>query len=281
MVLFLLLGVIWAIVLVPPWLQSRREARPIASIMSFRSQLWSLERATPHYGADAYGSYGDDAYDDTYGSDTYASTPTRRGVGDDTGESPRLHAFEPGRASPRRANSAPSRCPGRRADGRVARRRAMAYRRRLSLPCSCWRRSPRWCRRVAGRSVADRRPGGGDAARAYLGLLIRLGRQHAERSQKVRYLRRSGASPVGRRDHGTALPSPEGDRGRAIARLIAWSPDRTPARPGCVGHSAAMLRSGHLPARRAVGAATVRYAYGRLYLGPPGRGLTSRPDRSG
>ena len=30
---FLLLGVIWAAVLLPPWLQSRREARPIASMM--------------------------------------------------------------------------------------------------------------------------------------------------------------------------------------------------------------------------------------------------------
>lgn len=64
MVVFLLLGVIWAAVLVPPWLQSRREARPIASIMSFRSQLWSLQRATPQYGADVYTAYGDDVYED-------------------------------------------------------------------------------------------------------------------------------------------------------------------------------------------------------------------------
>ena len=57
MVVFLLLGVVWAAVLVPPWLQSRREARSVASISSFRSQLWSLQRATPHYDADTYTTY--------------------------------------------------------------------------------------------------------------------------------------------------------------------------------------------------------------------------------
>ena len=67
MVVFLLLGAMWAVVLVPPWLQSRREARPIASMMTFRSQLWSLRRATPDYGLDSYRWYGDeqdDGYDD-------------------------------------------------------------------------------------------------------------------------------------------------------------------------------------------------------------------------
>lgn len=43
----LILAVIWAAVLVPPWLQSRRESRPGDSIASFRNQLSVLERATP------------------------------------------------------------------------------------------------------------------------------------------------------------------------------------------------------------------------------------------
>jgi hypothetical protein len=64
---FLLLGVIWAAVLLPPWLQSRREARPTASMVTFRRQLWSLARTSPGYGpvyTDAFAGYGDDDPDD-------------------------------------------------------------------------------------------------------------------------------------------------------------------------------------------------------------------------
>ena len=43
----LILAVIWAAVLVPPWLQNRRENRPSDSIASFRQQLSVLQRATP------------------------------------------------------------------------------------------------------------------------------------------------------------------------------------------------------------------------------------------
>ena len=64
---FLLLGVIWAAVLLPPWLQSRREAQPTASMVAFRRQLWSLARTSPGYRpvhTDASGGYeGDDAGD--------------------------------------------------------------------------------------------------------------------------------------------------------------------------------------------------------------------------
>jgi hypothetical protein len=48
-VVLLILAVIWAAVLVPPWLQTRRETRPGDSIASFRNQLTVLERATPGY----------------------------------------------------------------------------------------------------------------------------------------------------------------------------------------------------------------------------------------
>ena len=60
---FLLLGVIWAAVLLPPWLQSRRDARPTASMVTFRRQLWSLARTSPGYGplyTDTFGGYGDE-----------------------------------------------------------------------------------------------------------------------------------------------------------------------------------------------------------------------------
>ena len=54
--------------------------------MSFRSQLWSLQRATPHYGADVYTTYGDDAYDDE----------PAEGLADDfESEGAAVHAFVP------------------------------------------------------------------------------------------------------------------------------------------------------------------------------------------
>jgi hypothetical protein len=42
-----ILALIWAAVLVPPYLQNRRETRPGDSIATFRSQLLVLERTTP------------------------------------------------------------------------------------------------------------------------------------------------------------------------------------------------------------------------------------------
>jgi hypothetical protein len=71
---FLLLGVIWAAVLLPPWLQSRREARPNASMLAFRRQLWSLARTSPGYRpmyTDAFGGY-DDGYADDMADESYA-----------------------------------------------------------------------------------------------------------------------------------------------------------------------------------------------------------------
>ena len=137
MVVFLLLGVIWAAVLVPPWLQSRREARPIASIMSFRSQLWSLERATPNYGVDSYLAY-DDAYDDVDDDIT-----------DDQDPAAEVHAFEASRRSPAAAGARAGGAPGHDAasdtgsgvsvgvagvpQAAIMRRRAMAYRRRRQV----------------------------------------------------------------------------------------------------------------------------------------------------
>lgn len=47
MLVLLILAAIWAAVLVPPYLQNRRETRPGDSIATFRSQLSVLERTTP------------------------------------------------------------------------------------------------------------------------------------------------------------------------------------------------------------------------------------------
>ena len=47
MLVLVILALIWAAVLVPPYLQNRRESRPGDSIASFRRQLHVLERTTP------------------------------------------------------------------------------------------------------------------------------------------------------------------------------------------------------------------------------------------
>jgi hypothetical protein len=192
-VVFLLLGVIWAAVLVPPWLQSRREARSIASIMSFRSQLWSLQRATPRYGADVYSTYGDDSYDDERADAL---------VDDHESEGAAVHAFVPDHApahavSPgivgavvRRAADGPAHRPASAPTAAAAHRRALAFRRR---------------RRVLSALVLLAAAGAAPAVMfggpwlaveavvgallvAYLGMLVNRGRREAERAQKVRYL---------------------------------------------------------------------------------------------
>ena len=47
MLVLVILGLIWGFVLIPPYLQNRRESRPGDSIASFRQQLHVLERTTP------------------------------------------------------------------------------------------------------------------------------------------------------------------------------------------------------------------------------------------
>lgn len=47
MLFLMILAVVWAAVLVPPFVRSRREGRPGSSVTSFRAQLSTLERATP------------------------------------------------------------------------------------------------------------------------------------------------------------------------------------------------------------------------------------------
>lgn len=47
MLVLIILAVVWAAVLVPPFVRNRRNARPDNSVVSFRAQLSTLERATP------------------------------------------------------------------------------------------------------------------------------------------------------------------------------------------------------------------------------------------
>ncbi|CAN5669633.1 hypothetical protein BH10ACT1_BH10ACT1_22090 [soil metagenome] len=47
MLVLVILAVVWAAVLVPPFLRNRRDGRPDNSVSSFRAQLSTLERATP------------------------------------------------------------------------------------------------------------------------------------------------------------------------------------------------------------------------------------------
>jgi hypothetical protein len=182
---FLLLGVIWAAVLLPPWLQSRREARPTASMVTFRRQLWSLARTSPGYGpvyTDTFNGYEDDGY------------------GDLTDDVDDVGGGASGRAD----------APWRLADGDE-----LAHRRALAPPASRQRPSPQRLRRVGG-SYRRRRHiltaltvlaigsvppavllGGawwvgqgvaGGLLVTYLALLVRRQRRLTERLQKVRYL---------------------------------------------------------------------------------------------
>lgn len=47
MLVLMILAAVWAAVLVPPIVRNRRDARPDNSVVSFRAQLSTLERATP------------------------------------------------------------------------------------------------------------------------------------------------------------------------------------------------------------------------------------------
>ena len=185
MLAFLLLGVIWAAVLLPPWLQSRREARPTASMVTFRRQLWSLARTSPGYRpvyTNAFTGYEDDDYDggladELYdGGDDGAAGPAR-GIGrlPDGDELDRRRA--PGStgsalASPRAAATG----------GSYRRRRhiltGLAVLAVGSVAPAVLLGGAGWI----GSAVA------GGLLLTYLGLLVRRQRRLAERLQKVRYL---------------------------------------------------------------------------------------------
>lgn len=160
----------------------------MASIMSFRSQLWSLQRATPHFGLDSYGADGDDEYDDVADSEDAEvhalSLPSRSdalggplapGV---IGAAVRSSADGLGGRSMSALSAA------------MHQRRAVAYRRRRQVLSFLLLAS------LAGIAPAVLLGAGWIVAEAvvatllvtYLALLVRRGRREAERAQKVRYL---------------------------------------------------------------------------------------------
>ncbi len=47
MLVLMILAAVWAAVLLPPFLRNRRDGRPGSSVLDFRAQLSTLERATP------------------------------------------------------------------------------------------------------------------------------------------------------------------------------------------------------------------------------------------
>ena len=198
MIPFLLLGVIWAAVLLPPWLHGRREARPTASIVNFRRQLLSLARTSPAYAgtgyadvhgrddvagydgdADAYGddhadAFGDE-HDDRVGSaDLTHAAPVPIGRARAASPVPAVHAGAGAQAHPSES----------------ARRRSATYRRRRQITTSL--------ALVAAAGVAPAgilggtwwvAPGvAGGLLVTYLSLLVQRQRRLAEQEQKVRYL---------------------------------------------------------------------------------------------
>ena len=71
----LILPVIWAAVLIPPWLRRRREGRPAESILTFHRKLWELERTSIYSDA----AYSDAVYSDGYVDDADGN-PVERGL---------------------------------------------------------------------------------------------------------------------------------------------------------------------------------------------------------
>jgi hypothetical protein len=156
--------------------------------MSFRSQLWSLQRATPHFGLDSYGADGDDEYDDVADS-----------------EDAEVHAL----SLPRRPDSVggaiapgvigavvrpPSDDFGTRSVSALSaamhQRRAVAYRRRRQvlsflLLASLAGIAPAV---MLGEAWIVAEAGAATLLVLYMALLVRRGRREAERAQKVRYL---------------------------------------------------------------------------------------------
>ena len=181
---FLLLGVIWAAVLLPPWLQSRREARPTASMVTFRRQLWSLARTSPGYRpvyTDAFndhedddydGDLADELYDDDGGAAALAGGIGRPPDGDDLARRRSPGSTGHALASPRAAT----------AGGSYRRRRHILTGLTVlavgSVAPAVLLGGAGWI----GLAVA------GGLLLTYLVLLVRRQRRLAERLQKVRYL---------------------------------------------------------------------------------------------
>lgn len=155
MLVLVILAAIWAAVLLPPYLQNRRETRPGDSIATFRTQLSVLERTTPG------------------------------------GRSGSLSRLDVGRYEPPRyVPPAARRAAGRPAPSQAALRRAEVRRRRRDVFLTL-------LGAVAVTFLLAVVLGGSVwllhlvvdlAFLAYVGLLVSLQQQSAEKDEKVRYL---------------------------------------------------------------------------------------------
>jgi hypothetical protein len=194
---FLLLGVIWAAVLLPPWLQSRRDARPNASMLTFRRQLWSLARTSPGYRpmyTDAFAGYDDDYagehaddYVDDMADQSYASDDDGGPAGPAGGRGRLSYGDELARRRTRGSTGtgsghAPATPRAAAAGGSYRRRRhilsGLTVLAIASVAPAVLLGGAGWI----GLAVA------GGLLLTYLVLLVRRRRRLAERLQKVRYL---------------------------------------------------------------------------------------------
>ncbi len=162
MLVLLILGLIWGFVLIPPYLQTRRESRPGDSIASFRQQLNVLERTTPggrtgHLPRPDVGRYDPPRH---HASSNVAQMPARR---------PQGRRVAPSQAALRRAE-----IRRRRRDVFVTLLGAVGvtFLLALALGGSVWMLN----------LVAD------VAFVAYVAMLVNLQQQSAEQDLKVRYM---------------------------------------------------------------------------------------------
>lgn len=155
MLVLVILAAIWAAVLVPPYLQNRRETRPGDSIASFRSQLSVLERTTPGGRASAAGRLDLPRYD-----------ARRAPVG----------AGQPMRRTARPSNAALRRVEARRRRRDVFLTLLGAVGVTFVLAFALG--GPVWMLHLAVDAVFV----------AYVALLVKLQQLSAEKEQKVRYL---------------------------------------------------------------------------------------------
>jgi hypothetical protein len=162
LLVLVILGLIWGFVLIPPYLQNRRESRPGDSIASFRQQLHVLERTTP----------GD-----------RSSNLARLDVGryDIPRYDPRSNVAQLAGRSPQTRRPAPSPVAMRRAETRRRRRDvfvtllgAVA----VSFVLAVALGGAVWMLQLAVDVVFV----------AYVALLVSLQQQHVEKEHKVRYM---------------------------------------------------------------------------------------------
>ncbi|MEO7428632.1 MAG: hypothetical protein ABIY48_04530 [Acidimicrobiales bacterium] len=170
MLVLVILAAIWAAVLLPPYLQNRRDTRPGDSIATFRTQLSVLERTTPGGRSGSLARLDVGRYDPP----TYVPPAARRA---------------PGRA----ARPAPSQAAMRRAEAR--RRRRDVFLTLLGAVAVTFVLAV-----VFGGSVWMLHLAIDLGFLGYVGMLVSLQQQSLEKDDKVRYLapapRRTAPEPL-------------------------------------------------------------------------------------